>query len=120
MPGGYESIPIPDIGLWKVTMWHFGVDTPSYKEVNCCITWKDVQGVLLREYSKKKEGKLRKERQEYPNISFDKVQKRAANISQSEIEPKSVQKVRLTDREEQWLTENKNNLSQGGVRKRVG
>jgi hypothetical protein len=70
LPGGYESIPIPDSGTWMVTMWHFGVDTPSYKEANICLTWKDAQGVLLREYNKKKEGKLRKERQEYPNKSI--------------------------------------------------
>jgi hypothetical protein len=73
LPSGYESILIPDSSTWTVTMWHFGVDSPThspnYKEANSCLTWKDAQGVLLREYNKKKEGKLRRERQEYPNKS---------------------------------------------------
>jgi hypothetical protein len=70
LPGGYEGILIPDSNTWKITMWHFAVDTPNYKEVNTCMTWKDAHGVLLREYNKKKEGKLRKEIQEYPNKSI--------------------------------------------------
>ena len=70
LPGGYESIPIPDSGTWKVTMWHLAVDTLNYKEVKTSMTWKDAHGVLLREYNKKNEGKLRRERQEYPNKSF--------------------------------------------------
>jgi hypothetical protein len=68
LPSGYESIPIPDSGSWMVTMWHFGVDTPNYKEVNICMTWKDAQGVLLREYNKKR-NQVRKERQEYPRTT---------------------------------------------------
>jgi hypothetical protein len=70
LPGGYESILIPDSDTWMVKMWHFGVDAPSYKEEKICMTWKDAQGVLLREYNKKMKGKLRKERQEYPKISL--------------------------------------------------
>jgi len=31
LPGGYENILIPNSDTWMVTMWHFGVDTPSYK-----------------------------------------------------------------------------------------
>jgi hypothetical protein len=80
LPGGYENILIPDSSRWTVTMWHFGVDSathsPNYKEVNICLTWKDAQGVLLRAYNKKEEGKLRRERQEYPNKSV------AAAVSQ--------------------------------------
>jgi hypothetical protein len=83
LPGGYESIPIPDISTWTVTMWHFAVDSPSYKEEKICMTWKDGQGVLLREYSRKKQYKLRKERQENPKIFFDQVQQRIVNNSQS-------------------------------------
>ena len=64
-------------------MWHFAVDTPNYKEVKTCMTWKDAHGVLLREYNKKKEGKLRKERQVYPKIRFGDVQKRFADRSYS-------------------------------------
>ena len=76
LPSGYESIPIPDSNIWMITMWHFAVDSPNYKEVKTCMTWKDAHGVLLREYNKKKEDKLRKERQEYPKICFGDVQKR--------------------------------------------
>ena len=53
LPGGYESIPIPDINTWAVTMWHFAVDSPNYREERVCLTWKDGQGVLLREYRSK-------------------------------------------------------------------
>ena len=83
LPGGYESIPIPDSNTWMTTMVHFAVDTPNYKEVKTCMTWKNAQGVLLREYNKKKEGKLRKERQVYPKIRFGDVQKRLADNSYS-------------------------------------
>src|SRR5215211_60240 len=68
LQGGYESIPIPDSTTWMVTMWHFAVDSPNYREEKICVTWKDGQGVLLREYSSNKLGKLRKEQQEYPKI----------------------------------------------------
>ena len=73
LPGGYENILIPDSDTWIIKMWHFAVDSPNYREENICMTWKDAQGVLLREYNKKKEGKLRKERQEYPNTSLAQV-----------------------------------------------
>jgi hypothetical protein len=32
LPGGYESIRIPDSGTWKIRMWHFAVDTPNTKK----------------------------------------------------------------------------------------
>jgi len=86
LPGGYENILIPDSGTWMFTMLHIGVDTPSYKEANICLTWKDVRGVLLREYSKKKEGKLRKERQEYPKASLAEAGKRVLNDDKSAAE----------------------------------
>ena len=86
LPGGYENILIPDSGTWMVTMWHFAVDTPNYKEANICLTWKDAQGVLLREYSKKKERKLRKERQEYPKTSLAEAGKRFLNDDESAAE----------------------------------
>lgn len=47
------------------------------------MTWKDGQGVLLREYSRKKQGKLRKERQEYPNISLADAGKKFSNDNKS-------------------------------------
>lgn len=83
LPGGYESITIPESGTWMVTMWHFGVDTLSYKEVNISMTWKNAQGVLLREYHKKKEGKVRKERQEYPRTSLADTSKKFLSDSKS-------------------------------------
>ncbi len=76
LPGGDESIPVPDCSTWMITMWHFGVDSPSYREEKICMTWKDAQGVLLREYNKKEEGKVRKEVQEYPNTSLAEVSNR--------------------------------------------
>jgi hypothetical protein len=84
LPGGYESIPIPDINTWVVTMWHFAVDSPDYKEERLCTTWKDGQVVLLREYSRKKQGKLRKERQQYPNASLGEIQNKFVDDSQSD------------------------------------
>ncbi|MGH9984870.1 MAG: hypothetical protein ACRD8W_13045 [Nitrososphaeraceae archaeon] len=84
MPSGYESIPIPDSGTWMVKMWHFGVDTPSYKEVSICMTWKSSQGVLLREYSRKKQSKLRKERQEYPKMSLGEICRGIVSNSESD------------------------------------
>jgi hypothetical protein len=74
LPDGYESILIPDCNTWMVTMWHFAVDTPSYKEERIYMTWKDGQGVLLREYSRER-GVLRKERQEYPRTTISEASK---------------------------------------------
>ena len=86
LPGGYENILIPDSGTWMVTMWHLGVDTPNYKEANICLTWKDAQGVLLREYSKKKEEKLRRERQEYSRKSLAEAGRKFFNDGESAAE----------------------------------
>jgi len=86
LPGGYESILIPDSDTWMVKMWHFGVDAPSYKEMSTCMTWKSSQGVLLREYSGKKQSILRKERQEYPTTSLDQICRGTVNNPKSDIE----------------------------------
>jgi hypothetical protein len=75
IPGGYESIPIPEHGKWTTTLWHFGVDSLSYKELadeNACVTWKEGQSTLCRIYNKRMyrvKGK-RREVQEVPNKSF--------------------------------------------------
>ena len=75
IPSGYESIPIPDHGKWTVTLWHFGIDSLSYKELagqNYCTTWKDGENVLCRIYSKRfyrVKGK-RREIQETPDRPF--------------------------------------------------
>jgi hypothetical protein len=71
LPGGYENISIPEHGKWIVTLWHFGIDSPSYKEVatdNYCVTWQQGQNVLGRIYNKKKV--KRSEIQERPNKPF--------------------------------------------------
>jgi hypothetical protein len=71
LPGGYESIPIPEHGKWTVTLWHFGIDSSNYKEVatdNYCVTWQQGQNILGRTYNKKKV--KRSEIQERPNRPF--------------------------------------------------
>lgn len=73
LPGGYESIPIPEHGRWTVTLWHFGTDSQNYKELvheKYCVTWQEGQNVLGRVYNKKKHRKRRSEVQERPNKSF--------------------------------------------------
>lgn len=79
LPGGYESIPIPDHGKWIVTLWHIGTDSFDYREYaeeKYCCTWQEGQNVLNRVYSKslgrnknKVPGK-RQEIQERPNKPF--------------------------------------------------
>ena len=71
LPGGYESIPIPEHGKWTVTLWHFGNDSQNYKELagdNYCVTYKEGQNVLGRIYNKKH--RKRSEIQERPNKPF--------------------------------------------------
>jgi len=92
LPGGYESIPIPDSSTWMVTMWHFAVDSPHYREEKICMAWKDGQGVLLREYNKKQR-MLRKERQEYPKISLGEVCRKIVRNSESDIEESQYEKT---------------------------
>jgi hypothetical protein len=75
LPGGYESIPIPDHSKWVVTLWHFGIDSQNYKELvgdKYCVTWQEGQNVLGRIYSKKKaRGKIKRiEVQERPNKPY--------------------------------------------------
>jgi hypothetical protein len=75
LPGGYESIPIPEHGRWIVTLWHFGTDSQNYKELvedKYCVTWQEGQNVLGRIYSKKKvSGKIKRiEIQERPNKPY--------------------------------------------------
>jgi hypothetical protein len=77
--GGYESVLIPDSDSWIVTMWHFAVDSPYFKEEKICMTWKDGQAVLLREYAKKR-NLLRRESQEYPKISFGEARKKLFDL----------------------------------------
>lgn len=64
-------------------MWHFAVDSLNYREKKICMAWKDGQGLLLREYSRKKQGKLRRERQEYPNTSLAEAAKKFVNDDES-------------------------------------
>jgi hypothetical protein len=72
LPGGYESIPIPEHEKWTVTLWHFGTDSQNYKEDNSCITWQQGQNVLSRIYNKNtRRGKIqRSEIQERPQKRY--------------------------------------------------
>jgi hypothetical protein len=68
--------PIPNHKSWKVTMWHFGIDSPQeYAGDKFEITWEDGSTALARIYTKNfKDGngiRIRRERQEYPNKRFD-------------------------------------------------
>jgi hypothetical protein len=71
LPGGYESIPIPEHDKWIVTLWHFGNDSQNYKELAAdryCVTYKEGQNVLGRIYNKKH--RKRREIQERPNKTY--------------------------------------------------
>ena len=72
--GGYESLPIPEHGIWNVTMWHFGADSSiEYTGEMFSITWTVAENALVRAYSKvMQDGKtrIRLERQEYPKKTF--------------------------------------------------
>jgi hypothetical protein len=68
--------PIPDHSSWIITMWHFGTDSLNeYTGKEFEITWEDAESALMRVYTKDlKDGKgirIRTERQEYPDKSFD-------------------------------------------------
>jgi hypothetical protein len=74
LPGGYESLPIPEHDRWIVTMWHFGADASiEYTGKEFSATWDVGQNALIRAYSKDMKGgktRIRLERQEYPNKSL--------------------------------------------------
>lgn len=84
--GGYESIPIPENGRWKVTMRHYGFDSQfEYAGEKYALAWKDEEGVLVRKYAKryltKRDRKdkgdttmntsIREEIQEYPGKNLN-------------------------------------------------
>jgi hypothetical protein len=74
IPGGYESLPIPEHSIWNVTMWHFGADASiEYTGEKFSISWDLGENVLVRAYSKVMKNdrtRIRLERQEYPRKSF--------------------------------------------------
>jgi hypothetical protein len=81
LPGGYESIPIPNYKTWSVRMWHFGTDskiTNEFAQEKFCETWQVAEKVLARVYNNKNlrhngngnRRVRRQEIQEYPNKSF--------------------------------------------------
>jgi len=81
LPGGYESIPIPNYKTWSVRMWHFGADskiTNEFAQEKFCETWQVAEKVLARVYNNKNlrhngNGNRRVKRQEiqeHPNKSF--------------------------------------------------
>ena len=76
IPGGYESIPIPNNETWIVTMWHFGHDSPTeYTGPRFCTTWKAGQNALVRIYSKnmKSSKVFRSEQQQYPKKHWNDI-----------------------------------------------
>jgi hypothetical protein len=55
-------------------MSHFGIDSSSeYAGKKFEMTWEDGENAMIRIYTKPMNGKtiIRKERQEYPNITFE-------------------------------------------------
>jgi hypothetical protein len=74
IPGGYESLPIPEHSTWIVTMWHFGHDgSNEYTGEKYCSTWRNGQNALIRNYTKRMNSNtttIRKERLEYPKKTF--------------------------------------------------
>jgi hypothetical protein len=70
IPGGYESLPIPEHTRWMVTMWHFGADASvEYTGEMFSSTWNVGENALIRAYSKvmkDRKTRIRLERQEYP------------------------------------------------------
>jgi hypothetical protein len=73
IPGGYESLPIPNNESWIITMWHFGYDSPmEYSGPRFCATWKEGRNALARAYSKKMRSstRLRCELQQHPQIQW--------------------------------------------------
>jgi hypothetical protein len=69
IPGGYETVPIPNNETWIVTMWHFGHDSLiEYSGQRFCTTWKEGENALIRVYSKnmKSNKVVRSEEQQYP------------------------------------------------------
>jgi hypothetical protein len=95
LPGGYESIPIPEHGRWNVTLWHFGTDSQNYKELvddKYCITYQEGQNILGRIYKKNKHRK-RIEIQERPNKPYadairDKIHDSAADDDGKQTSPR--------------------------------
>jgi hypothetical protein len=76
IPGGYESLPIPNNESWIVTMWHIGYDSlTEYSGPRFCATWKDGQNALARAYSKgsRSSMRLRNELQQYPRKRWNDV-----------------------------------------------
>jgi hypothetical protein len=74
IPGGYESLPIPEHTRWMVTMWHFGADSAiEYTGEKFSATWDVGENALVRAYSKvmkNSKTRIRLERQEYPRKTF--------------------------------------------------
>jgi hypothetical protein len=56
LPGGYESILVPNYKTWSVRMWHFGTDskiTNEFAQEKFCETWQIAEKVLARVYNNK-------------------------------------------------------------------
>jgi hypothetical protein len=111
LPGGYESIPIPNYKMWSVRMWHFGTDskiTNEFAQEKFCETWQIAEKVLARVYNNKNlrhngDGNGRTKRQEIqecPNKSFaDAIKDKVSRSGQVLIEQKNIWKPDKTNLE---------------------
>jgi hypothetical protein len=64
-------------------MWHFGLDSSSeYAGKKFEMTWEDGENAMIRLYSKSMNSKtiIRKERQEYPNVTFEQAMEEKLSI----------------------------------------
>jgi hypothetical protein len=80
LPPTAVNCSIPDYKSWLITMWHFGRDAlVEYNGEKFSRTIEDAQHILTRIYSKefgngkgkRKHRRIRKETQEYPNITVE-------------------------------------------------
>ena len=71
-----DSFPVPYYGSWLITLWHFGRDASiTYEKKEFCIEYRTAQEIFYRIYDKEwknqKKRRVRIEKQEYPNKSFE-------------------------------------------------
>ena len=71
-----NSFHVPYYGSWLITLWHFGRDASiTYEKKEFCIEYRTAQEIFYRIYDKEwknqKKRRVRIEKQEYPNKSFE-------------------------------------------------
>jgi hypothetical protein len=80
LEGHLSLSSIPDHNTWIVTMWHFGIDSlHEFTGEKFEMTWEEGKNAMIRIYSKDMKGayktRIRMERQECPNKTFEKAMK---------------------------------------------